>query len=125
MTEPDNVMYLLFREDLPMSKGKVAAQAAHAAQLMVEELLQTEGNNARWARYTEWKKYGITKVALRVPDLAALNDLRLNLRVEGVWTTAVVDEGRTEVPPNSLTCVATEPRDRGFMRQFVGKLPLL
>lgn len=128
--DDDNVMYLIFREDLPMSPGKIAAQAGHAVQLMIENLQLVFGNYEpqhmqRARRYSAWQHGGITKVALRVKDLSALNDLRVVLAKEGVWARIVVDEGHTEVPPGSVTCMSIEPREKAWMRQFVGKLRLL
>jgi len=126
------VMYLIFREDLAMSPGKIAAQAGHAVQYMVEAIDPIDSehesdpeNIDRYWRYYSWKGTGITKVALRVKDLAELEALRATLTEAGVWTRVVVDEGHTEVAPNSLTCMSIEPRTKLFMRPFVGHLKLL
>jgi PTH2 family peptidyl-tRNA hydrolase len=131
-TDKDQVMYLIFREDLPMSPGKVAAQAGHAVQLMIEALQAyfEHGDDAylvdaRQTQYAEWHGTGITKVALRVKDQAAIDLLRVQLAENDIWTRTVVDEGRTEVPAGSVTCMSIEPMPKGTMRQYVGELKLL
>lgn len=120
----DNVMYLIFREDLYMSTGKVAAQAGHAVQDLTENIVMGV-NGDRMERYLAWKKTGTTKVCLRVQDLYAMSLLRERLAKAEIMTCTIIDEGRTEVQPGSITVMGIEPMPKAFMRQFVGDLKLL
>lgn len=123
------VMYVVFRADLKMGAGKVAAQAGHAVQLVMEEVLRhyhsKKPDRGVLSRYVQWRNDGITKVALKVPDQQEFTKLFEQLYAARLIVRKVVDEGRTEVAPNSETCFAVEPSRRGYMRQFVGELPLL
>jgi PTH2 family peptidyl-tRNA hydrolase len=123
------VMYLVFRADLKMGAGKVAAQAGHATQLVTESLLREyyskKPDRGVLSRYVQWRNDGITKVALKVPDQRTFDELFRKLEDARLIVCKVTDEGRTEVAPGSDTCFAVEPQSRGYMRQFVGELPLL
>jgi len=127
--EDELVMYIVVRGDLKMGKGKIAAQAGHAVQLVVEDILSRVPHGherALASRYNKWRNDGITKVAVKVPDLETYDELYRKLEEEeGLTIYGVADQGRTQIEPGSRTCFAVEPLRRGYMQQFVGDLPLL
>ena len=93
-------MVLLVREDLAMSPGKVAVQCGHGA---VEVALSARKRSARM--FEAWREGGSRKIALRVPDEAALNELRDRLSY-GILHHTVIDAGRTEVAAGTVTVMA-------------------
>jgi peptidyl-tRNA hydrolase, PTH2 family len=122
------VMYIVFNGGVTMSKGKIAAQAGHAVQLVTQDIVSRMGfghERVVAARWAQWCNDGITKVALRAPDQEKYEELFERLEDAGLTLYGIADEGRTEVEPGSKTCFAVEPLRRGYMRQFVGELPLL
>ncbi len=135
--DPQNeiVMYLVFREDLKMTKGKVAAQAGHAVQLVIEKLRDTCGPESvlprdsdrvfeDWGNFVQWKLNSYTKVAVKVPDWSAFTELCADLHFDEVTYAVVTDEGRTNVAPGSVTCLAIAPMPRDVAVKYVGKLKL-
>lgn len=104
---------LIFRKDLKMSSGKMAAQAAHASVAAVEVTPLDV--------IAEWKRHGVTKVVLAV---ACEEDMHLyhKAAVAAEYPTALIrDEGRTEVLPGSATCLAIGP---GLIHGLTMHLPL-
>jgi len=130
-------MYLVFRGDLKLSKGKVAAQAGHAVQLCLRAIERSKNPLAQ-ALLTEWERGSYPKIALKVRDERAWDLLKglLNAtRVSGLEFyggldgiepiyAVVVDEGRTEIPAGTETCLALMPLPRPTAHTYVGDLPL-
>lgn len=106
MSEAEPVMYLVFRTDLGMSRGKVAAQAGHAVQLQIRHV---EEDGDRIADLAAWERGSYAKVALAVDGAEAMGRLLHDLEMAGVLHAEVIDEGRTEVPAKTITCVAAGP----------------
>src|SRR5690349_11887035 len=74
-------MYIIFREELNMSVGKLGSQIGHGVQLAIEhfgsientansdysyELTPEEKN--LWDRYLEWHQTGFTKITVKADD---------------------------------------------------------
>jgi PTH2 family peptidyl-tRNA hydrolase len=109
---------LVVRTDLAMGKGKIAAQAAHAAVAAVLANLGTEGAAA-------WLDDGQPKVVLRVPDGDALLSVCADAEAAGLPTQRVEDAGRTQVSAGTLTCCAIGPALGSEIDNVTGRLPLL
>ncbi len=105
------------REDLQLSRGKLAVQVAHAA---VECALSAPKDVLR-----AWRGEGAKKVVVRVPDLGALMALVERARRLGIRTCVVRDAGLTEVPPGTVTCAGFGPDREERIDPITGSLPLL
>jgi peptidyl-tRNA hydrolase len=96
------VMYLILRspESLPMTAGKAAAQAAHAA---VEAYRLTDPNSNLHKDWYVANHY--TKIVLQTDDLFVAQQY---LGERGIQTALIIDEGRTEfegnLTPTALGC---------------------
>lgn len=111
-------MALVVRTDLGMGKGKMAAQAAHAAVSAVLASIGTTCTNA-------WLDDGQPMVALRVPDVDALLAVCADAEAAGLHTERVEDAGRTQVFAGTLTCCAIGPAPAAEIDVVTGGLPLL
>lgn len=105
MSEAEPVMYLVFRTDLGMSRGKIAAQAGHAVQLQIRHVEDV----GSYTMLREWERGSYAKVALAVDGAETMGRLLHDLEAAGVLHAEVIDEGRTEVPAKTTTCVAVGP----------------
>ena len=105
---------LIVRKDLPMSVGKLIAQAAHGA---VSTALDADPPDVR-----RWSETGMTKIVLTVPGEDDLRRLAKAALAAGLPYALVVDEGRTELEPHTVTCLAIGP---GEIDSITGQLPLL
>ena len=88
-------MALIVRTDLDMSRGKIVAQAAHAA---VEVALKARGT----AMFERWRQAGSRKISLIAPDLDTLDDISSKC-AHGIVSHMVKDAGHTEIPTGTVT----------------------
>lgn len=110
---------LLVRTDLGMSTGKMIAQAAHAATRAVE----TADNDV----VTMWRSAGGVKIAVEVtsePELRGIINGVQDDEAE-IPTATIIDQGRTELPENTLTAGAIGPGNNTEIDTYTGDLPLL
>lgn len=108
------------REDLRLTAGKVAAQVAHAAVMLVEEA------SRRKPRLVEdWKAAGQRKIVLLAPNLVVLEELARGARARGLTTVIVEDAGHTEVAPGTRTVLGIGPAPASAIDPVTAHLPLL
>ncbi len=108
------------RNDLKMSRGKIAAQAGHAAVSAAEEARK---------RYSDWWKAwmaeGQCKIALRAESYQELLELEKKGKKSNLPTALIIDRGLTELPPGTTTCLGIGPAPSTQIDAVTGKLPLL
>jgi len=111
---------IVFRSDLRLSKGKVAAQAGHAAISASEE--------ARKQRKEWWKAWideGQCKIAVKVKSEKELLVLEKQAKELALPTALIIDRGFTEIPPGTITCLGIGPAPTEKIDKITGMLPLL
>jgi PTH2 family peptidyl-tRNA hydrolase len=108
---------IIVRDDLKLSKGKLAVQVAHAA-VSAYEVTSREVREA-------WKEGGQKKVVLRVATLQELFELKENARRHGLPAALITDAGLTEVPPGTVTVLGIGPAEVVELDKLTGKLKLL
>ncbi|KAG5511217.1 hypothetical protein JKF63_07159 [Porcisia hertigi] len=131
-------MALVVRKDLKMGNGKIAAQCAHAAVAMVEEVISLKSGeagssqsaldpvSALWVQwYDAWKVSGCTKVALQCSDEPTMVELAKHARRVKLPHYVIRDAGRTQVAPGSKTVVAVGPGPKSLVDEVTGHLKLL
>ncbi len=100
-TQKEYKQCIVLREDLKLSKGKVAVQAAHASILSYERVPVGDRKN--------WKEQEQKKVALKVPSLEELYNVRDDAEKLGLPCAIVEDAGLTEIPPGTVTALGIGP----------------
>jgi len=113
-------MVIVVRTDIKMSKGKVAAQAGHAAVSAAE---YARKNRPEW--WMPWISEGQCKIAVKAKSEQEINDLERKARNEGLPVALIVDRGLTEIPPNTTTCLGIGPAPANKVDAITGKLSLL
>ncbi|HEY9247119.1 MAG TPA: peptidyl-tRNA hydrolase Pth2 [Candidatus Methanoperedens sp.] len=108
---------IIVRDDLKLSKGKLAVQVAHAA-VSAYEFANPDVRDG-------WKEGGQKKVVLRVPGLPDLFELKEVARRQGLPTALITDAGLTEVPPGTITVLGIGPAEIGQLDKITGHLKLL
>lgn len=112
-------LVLVVRSDLNMSCGKVAAQAGHAVFQSTEEARLTHPN---WVK--TWICEGQKKVVLRVDSERKLLALKEKAEKIGLPNALIRDLGLTELPPNTITCLAIGPAPSNMVDKVTGNLKL-
>jgi PTH2 family peptidyl-tRNA hydrolase len=111
---------IVFRSDLQMSKGKIAAQAGHAA---VSSAQAAYVRHKKW--WDCWMYEGQKKVALKVLSEKELGELEEAADDLGLPHALIVDRGLTEIPEGSITCLGIGPAPATMIDRLTGKLKLL
>ena len=120
MGEFEYKQVIIFRSDLKLSKGKIAAQAGHAA---VSAAQDAYNRHKTW--WNAWLFEGQRKVAVRVKDEEELLEIEEQANDFGLPSSLIVDRGLTEVPPGTVTCLGIGPAPAAMVDKVTGKLKLL
>jgi PTH2 family peptidyl-tRNA hydrolase len=111
---------IVFRTDLQMGKGKIAAQAGHAA---ISSAQDAYVHHKKW--WDAWLYEGQKKVALKVATEKELCELEEAAEDLGLPHALIVDRGLTQIPEGSITCLGIGPAPTGLIDRLTGKLKLL
>ncbi|MGB9959200.1 MAG: peptidyl-tRNA hydrolase Pth2 [Candidatus Bathyarchaeales archaeon] len=111
---------IVFRSDLKLSKGKIAAQAGHAAVSAAEEARRS--HKAWWEA---WINEGQCKVVVKVKSERELLELERQAEESALPHALIVDRGLTEIPPDTITCLGIGPAPSEKIDKITGMLPLL
>lgn len=112
---------IILRRDLNMTTGKCVAQGAHASLLAYKKAEKYSG------LVEEWEKTGHTKIVLKVDSIGELYDLHLRMRSDYELknlVVVVIDEGRTQLPPNTVTALAIGPYHDEVIDKYTAELKL-
>ena len=108
---------IIIREDLKLSKGKAAAQTAHASILSYE--LAAVRNRK------DWRAQGQKKVVLKVNSLDEIYELEKEAKKLGLPVAIVEDAGLTEIPPGTVTAIGIGPASAEEIDKVTKDLQLL
>jgi peptidyl-tRNA hydrolase, PTH2 family len=119
MDKRDLVQYFIVNQDLTMSKGKTAAQVAHAATVSTINLMSSQSAfSERHDDFVEWIQTGMKKIILKGKQ-AELE----KLEKRGFFS--IHDSGLTEIKLGSLTVIALPPMVKSEAKEIIGHLTLL
>jgi len=111
---------IVVRSDLKMGRGKIAAQAGHAAVSAAEEARK---HFQRW--WKAWLDEGQCKIAVKVNTENELLRLEGEAKKSGLPHALISDRGLTQLPPGTVTCLAIGPAPSNKVDKITGKLALL
>jgi PTH2 family peptidyl-tRNA hydrolase len=111
---------IVFRSDLKLSKGKMAAQAGHAAVSAAEEARQSHKS---W--WKAWMSEGQCKVVVKVKSEKELLELEKQAGESALPRALIIDRGLTEIPLGTITCLGIGPAPTEKIDKITGALPLL
>jgi peptidyl-tRNA hydrolase, PTH2 family len=120
MVEFEFKQVIVFRSDLKLGKGKLAAQAGHAAVSAAEE---AHRRHRTW--WEAWLYEGQRKIAVKVKDENELLELESQAEEMGLPNALITDRGLTQVPEGTVTCLGIGPAPAEMMDKLTGKLRLL
>ena len=119
LANSDMKQVIVFRSDLKLSKGKLAVQVAHAAVSASERAKKFED----W--YQNWQNEGQKKVLVKVETKENLIELKNIAKSKNLPYYLVRDAGLTQIPPNTITCLAIGPAPEQIVDEITGKLQLV
>ncbi len=131
---------IVVREDLNMSRGKIASQAAHASMKAlvdamskgiglsneVEELTLHFDESENDKELKEWLNGSFTKIVVYVQSEEKLMQLYEKVQKAGLRVSLIIDNGTTEFGGvKTKTCIAIGPHAAERIDPFTKKYPLL
>lgn len=108
---------IVVRDDLKLSRGKLAVQVAHAA------IIGYEKSDKKIVE--EWRRDGQKKIVLKVSNLKELMEVKERAEKVGFVTGIVKDAGLTEIPPGTITALVIGPDIESKIDKITGNLQLL
>ncbi|KAH8373086.1 hypothetical protein KR009_011634 [Drosophila setifemur] len=114
---------LVVRTDLKMTKGKTAAQCAHAAVMCYQSAAL--GAKQQRAVLKLWCSLGQPKIVLRVDNCKELNELERKACNANVVSAMVRDAGRTQLESGTETVLGLGPASTNELDKLVAHLKLL
>lgn len=130
MSEKNIKMVIVVNRALNMRKGKMCAQAAHAAMgFLLDNNIAKKSTQLHVELSdieTEWLNDGHAKIVVGCDSEPQLRDLMLKARLADIQVHEVIDAGRTEFHGEpTLTCCAFGPDHDHVLDKITGNLKLL
>ena len=108
---------IVVNESLRLPRGKLAAQAAHAAVAAY----RSAGADVRRA----WIAEGMPKIVLACASDSELLAIHARAAEAGLPSELVRDAGRTTIPDGTATCVGIGPAEDSSIDAVTGELKLV
>jgi len=108
---------ILVREDLKLSRGKMAAQVSHAS---VGAVLKSSKEDVK-----KWQAQGMKKTVLKVENLKELLRCKEDAEDAGLIVDLITDAGHTHLEPGTVTCLGIGPADEDKIDSVTGNLKLI
>lgn len=118
--DDDYKLVILVRKDVDMTKGKIAAQVAHAAVNCALALKKKDPK-----AMDRWMNVGQTKVVLRVDTKDQLFEFKAIADSQKIVNSIICDAGRTQVEPGTFTCLGLGPEKASVLDKITGDLKML
>lgn len=116
----DYKQVMVVRDDLDMSKGKLAVQVAHASLSAAEKVRK---QNPEW--YENWRDERQKKVVVKVSSEKKLKNLKKEAEIQNLPNDIIKDAGLTELPPETPTVLGIGPAPNDKVDKVTGDLKLL
>jgi PTH2 family peptidyl-tRNA hydrolase len=108
---------VVVRKDLKLSRGKLAAQVAHASLESYK--------SAGFEQQMEWEAWGSKKVILKAGSLREIHEIHKEARNAKLPYALIKDAGRTEVRSGTVTALAIGPALEDEIDAVTGHLKML
>lgn len=108
---------IVVRSDLKLSKGKIAAQVAHAS---LESYKKSSSEDQ-----IEWEAWGSKKVVLKIAGVREIVTLKKAASKAKVPNALIKDAGHTEVEPGTITTLGIGPCDEDEIDRITSHLKML
>jgi len=112
-------LVIVVRTDLGISKGKMAAQVAHAAVNCALKSKKSDSSN-----FNKWFNDGQKKVVVKLSGESELRKLQQHTRDVGLISSLITDAGLTEIPPGTVTCLGIGPASESVIDTITGTYSL-
>ena len=119
-SDEDYKMTVLMRDDLKMSKGKIAAQAGHAAVNCALSIKKKDPD-----AFEKWTCSGQPIIVLKISSERELFEFKAVADAQSLNNSVVCDAGRTQIEPGTITCLGIGPATSAVLDKITGELKML
>ena len=120
----DLKMVFLVRQDLKMGAGKIAAQVAHAAIGLYDDII--EGDNIYQKNALDyWFNLGQKKVVLKADNLNIMLEVVKKCKELKIQYCMITDAGHTQIPAGSVTVLGIGPDVSEKINKVTGTFKLM
>ena len=120
----DLKMVFLVRQDLKMGAGKIAAQVAHAAIGLYDDIF--EGDNIYQKNALDnWFNFGQKKVVLKADNLNIMIEVVRKCKELKLQYCMITDAGHTQIPAGSVTVLGIGPDTSEKINLVTGNFKLM
>ena len=120
----DLKMVFLVRQDLKMGAGKIAAQVAHAAIGLYDDIF--EGENIYQKNALDyWFNLGQKKVVLKADNLNIMLEVVKKCKELKLQYCMITDAGHTQIPAGSVTVLGIGPDISEKINKVTGTFKLM
>jgi len=113
-------MVIVVRQDLKMTKGKIASQCAHAAIACYQQAKRCAKRKLKL-----WQRNGSAKIVVKCQTQQQLEELYVQARNSRLTASLIRDAGRTQIEPGSTTVLGIGPAYQQELNDVTGHLKLL
>ncbi|MCL2296265.1 MAG: peptidyl-tRNA hydrolase Pth2 [Methanomassiliicoccaceae archaeon] len=113
-------MVILMRDDLKMSKGKIAAQTGHAAVNCALSIKKKDSD-----MFEKWTLCGQPLIVLKINSERELFEFKAIADAQDINNSVICDAGRTEIKPGTITCLGIGPASSAVLDKITGELKML
>ncbi len=120
----DLKMVFLVRQDLGMGKGKIAAQVAHAAVGLFDDIISGK-NEYQQSALEYWNTFGAKKIVLKAPNLDSIINVSKLCKEAKLTYVVISDAGHTQIPAGSVTVIGIGPDASEKIDKITGGFKLM
>ena len=120
----DLKMVFLVRQDLKMGAGKIAAQVAHAAIGLYDDIFEGDNDYQKNA-LDYWFNLGQKKVVLKADNLNIMLEVVKKCKELKLQYCMISDAGHTQIPAGSITVLGIGPDTSEKINQITGSFKLM
>ncbi len=113
-------LVVLVRDDVKMTKGKIAAQTGHAAVNCALSIKKRDPD-----AYDKWTLNGQPIIVLKIGSEMELFEFKAVADAQGINNSVVSDAGKTQVEPGTITCIGIGPAASAVIDKITGELKML
>ncbi|KAK6429701.1 hypothetical protein LTR95_014151 [Oleoguttula sp. CCFEE 5521] len=115
-------LVLVVRNDLGMTKGKIAAQCSHATLACYKAMIRADPSHPV---LRQWERMGQAKIALKVDSEEDMLMLQAQAVSLGLCAQVIHDAGRTQIASGSATVLGIGPAPKSKIDEVTSHLKLL
>ena len=122
--DSDLKMVFLVRIDLKMGAGKIAAQVAHAAIGLYDEIMN--GNDEYYIEAINyWSTFGAKKIVLKCENYDIMKQVAVQAKQSKIPFILISDAGHTQIPAGSVTVLGIGPDTSEKINKLTGQFKLM